>query len=112
MTVLTASIAILGLVGAWYMLYIFVVLSRKLGNVTKMKPYYRGLYVGMGLIAIALISHFLRATALMNPTLLPAELTSDLFYLLTYYSPMVLAVAISLLVILRYWGWLFRGRDR
>jgi hypothetical protein len=110
--VLTAPISILGLIATFYMLYIFVVLSRKLGNVTKMRPYYRGLYVGMGLLAIAAISHSLQTTVRLTPDLLPAVFNSEVFYLLTYYLPMLLAAFISLWVILRYWGWLFREHDR
>ena len=39
---LTGPSSVISLIAELYMLYIFAILSRKLGNVTKMKPYYRG----------------------------------------------------------------------
>ena len=109
---LTGPPSVIGLVAALYLLYIFVILSRKLGAVTKMKPYYRGLYIGMGLILIAIVAHSLRITSLISPSLLPEALNSGPFYLLAYYLPMALAATISLVVAVRYWGWLFREHDR
>jgi hypothetical protein len=104
--------SVLGLLAALYMLYIFVILSRKLGNVTKMKPYYRGLYVSMFLTLISILAHLLKVAAWLNPTSVPNVLLSDGFYSVTFYVPMALAATISLVVVLRYWGWLFSERDR
>jgi hypothetical protein len=39
-------------------------------------------------------------------------LVSDSFYLVTYYVPMALGMTISIVIVLRYWGWLFSERDR
>ena len=43
MTFLTIPAALIGSIAVGYLLYIFVVLSRKLGAVTKAKPRYRWL---------------------------------------------------------------------
>jgi uncharacterized membrane protein YidH (DUF202 family) len=112
MSVIAGPPSVLGLIAALYMLYIFAILSRKLGNVTKMKPHYRGLYLSMALTLIAIIAHALGAVAWLNPASVPEVLKSDGFYLATFYVPMALAVTISLIVVLRYWGWLFSERDR
>lgn len=112
MSAIAAPPSVLGLCAAFYMLFIFVNLSRRLGNVTKMKPYYRGLYLSMALIFVAIVAHLLRATALLNPIALPEILVSDSFYFVTYYVSMALGVTISMVIVLRYWGWLFSERDR
>lgn len=112
MSAMAGPPSVLGLMAALYMLYIFSTLSRKLGSVTKMKPHYRGLYLGMALILVAVIAHALRVVVWLGAASLPDVLESDGFYLATYYVPMALAVTISLIVVLRYWGWLFTERDR
>ena len=108
MTVLSIPAYLVGLSAVFYMLYIFVVLSRKLGAVTKMKPYFQGLYWSMGLVVVAFISESLHLTALITPEQVP--FAGEVFYLLTFTIPLALAAAIALMVVLRYWGWLFRER--
>ena len=108
MTILTVPASIVSLAAEIYLLYIFVVLSRKLGTVTKMKPYYRWLYSAMVLVSIALIVDWIRLTSFAAPAAVPAFMQSDWFYLLTFELPLALAAIIALIVVLRYWGWLFR----
>jgi hypothetical protein len=108
---LTSPSSVVSLLAVIYMLYIFSVLSRKLGGVTKMKPYYRGYYWAIGLMAVAVVAHSLNITSRISPDLLPEWLSSDLFFLMTYYLPMALAATVSLIVTWRYWGWLFRERE-
>lgn len=105
---LTGPSSVLSLVAEMYMLYILSILSRKLGAVTKMKPYYRGNYVAMALILIAVIAHSLRLTSLISPDVLPSALNSEAFYVAVYDLPMAAAATLGLLIALRYWGWLFR----
>ncbi|HZY45320.1 MAG TPA: hypothetical protein VFF70_11275 [Anaerolineae bacterium] len=112
MSAIAGPSSVLGLIAALYMLYIFALLSRKLGNVTKMKPHYRGLYLSMALTLVAIVAHVLRVAVWLNPTPMPQVLTTGEFYLVTYYLPLTLAVTISLVVVVRYWGWLFSERDR
>jgi hypothetical protein len=107
---LTGPSSVLSLLGEMYMLYILSVLSRKLGAVTKMKPYYRGYYVAMGLIGVAVVAHSLWLTAQAVPNFLPWIMTSEAFSLGGYYAPMAVAATIGLILAMRYWGWLFRER--
>jgi hypothetical protein len=101
MNTLSVLFGVAGLFAAIFLLYIFATLSRRLGAVTKMKPYYRGFYVAMILIGAAIV-----AGLTYN-----GDRTGDLLiYLFVYYLPLVLAGVISLIVALRYWGWLFRER--
>ena len=107
---LTGPSSVISLIAELYMLYIFSVLSRKLGNVTKMKPYYRGFYGAIALIVVAIVAHSIRIGSMVSPDLVPAALTGDGVYLLAYYLPMALAATISVGMALRYWSWLFRER--
>jgi hypothetical protein len=77
-----------------------------------MKPYYRGFFAAIALIVVAIVAHSLRLTALVSPDVLPNVLNADSFYLFAYYLPMAVAGTISLFVAWRYWGWLFRERER
>lgn len=112
MSAIVAPPSVLGLLAALFMLYIFSTLSRRLGNVTKMKPYYRGLYIGIALMGLAVLAHLLRVIWWLDAAALPEIFTRDSFYTLTYYVPMTLAVTISLVVVWRYWSWLFTERNR
>lgn len=107
---LTSPSSVLSLLGELYMLYIFSVLSRKLGAVTKMKPYYRGYYVAMVLIVVAVVAHSLRLTSQVMPEELPDLLHSREFTFWFYDVPLAFAATIGFAVAVRYWGWLFRER--
>ena len=112
MSAIAGPPSVLGLLASLYMLYILSTLSRRLGNVTKMKPYYRGLYVAIALILIAVVAHLLRVVGWLDHDSPPNLVITQSFYLVTYYIPMAIAVTISLVVVLRYWSWLFTERDR
>ena len=98
------------LCGVIYMLYIFSVLSRKLGGVTKMRPFYRGFYVAMGLIGFAVVASWLLFTVRVTPDLLPATLRDETLYLVIFVAALSIAVTLGLGVAWRYWGWLFKER--
>ena len=112
MSAIAGPPSVLGLFASCYMLFILSTLSRRLGTVTKMKPYYRGLYVGMAFVIVAVLAHMLRVVIWLGDTTVPDVMLGDGFYFVTYYLPMALAVTISIGVVLRYWSWLFTERDR
>lgn len=103
MSPLSFPYSVIGLFATIFLLYIFATLSRRLGAVTKMKPYYRGFYIAMILVGAAIV-----AAMTWN-----SESTSDVsIYLVVYYLPLVLAGVISLIIAWRYWGWLIRERTK
>jgi len=104
MTLLTTPLGIAGLLSIFFMLFILANLSRRLGTVTKMKPYYRGFYVAMGILVLPLIVRMVLSPAGIQPD----YLHSPAFYLFAYHLPFALAIVISCIVAWRYWGWLFR----
>ncbi len=114
MMFLWESVALAGLAGVLYAVLILMVLSKKLGEVARMRPYYRLFYLATALIALAIASRVFRAlealTSLLGPEAPPWLHQSQLFYTLTYYIPLALGVTISLAVIWQYWGWLVKER--
>jgi len=92
---------VVGLAGVMYLLYIFAALSRRLGAVTKMKPYYRGFYAAMLAVAVAAVASVLRQSGLG---------LEGRLYVFSYHLPLVAAGLISLIIASRYWGWLFLER--
>lgn len=109
---LTGPSFALSLCGVIYMLYIFSVLSRKLGGVTKMRPFYRGFYAAIGLLGLAVVLSWLLLTARVTPDVLPAGWRDEQLYLALFMGALLIAVTLSLAVAWRYWGWLFKERDR
>jgi hypothetical protein len=105
---LTGPSSAISLLAVIYLLYIFSVLSRKLGQVTKMKPYYHGFYWAVGLTGLALAASWLRLIAQLSPQLLPQVLLDDRVYLFSYDLPLAAAATLSLGVAWRYWSWLFK----
>jgi uncharacterized membrane protein HdeD (DUF308 family) len=100
---LNIPFSVSGLAAVMVVLYILAALSRRLGAVTKMKPYYRGFYIAMACLAIAI------GTAVLRQPMMSSDLSVFLFL---YYLPLLLSGIISLVVAYRYWGWLFRERMR
>ena len=108
MTALTAPLGTLGLFSVVFMMFMLADLSRRLGSVTKMKPYYRVFYVAMGLLSIATVARVLRSSVVLSPDVGPPILHNPVFYLIAYHLPLVIAVTLGVGVTWRYWGWLFR----
>jgi hypothetical protein len=101
---------IFGLSGIAYLLFILAELSKRLGLVTKMAPYYRGLYFGAGCVIFALAAWLLARAESASPELELAFLRTPLADELLYQLPLAVGMTVSLVVAWRYWGWLLRER--
>jgi hypothetical protein len=112
LTILTIPAALVASLAIVYLLYIFAILSRKLGAVTKMKPYYRWLYVALALVLVALVCEWIVLMLRTVPQAAPEWLLSAWFYFAGHTVPLVVAAVLALVIVLRYWGWLFREHDR
>jgi hypothetical protein len=108
MSFLTAPLGSLSLLAVIYAFYILANFSRRYGQVIRLRPYYRGFYVAMALICVAFLSHLIQDTVIIAPDQAPSLLTNDWFYLLTYYTPLALAVTIGFAVAWRYWSWILK----
>jgi hypothetical protein len=111
-TILTIPAVLMAAGALVYLLYIFVTLSRRLGAVTKMKPRYRWLSVSVVLVLVSLAGEWIVLMLRTAPQTAPEWLLSDWFFLLTHTIPLLSAVVLALIIVLRYWGWLFRERER
>ncbi len=112
MTILTIPAALVASIAMVYLLYILAILSRKLGAVTKMKPYYRWLYVAVVLVVVSLACEWIVLMLRTEPQATPDWLLSEWFYFAGHTVPLVAAAVLALMIVLRYWGWLFRERDQ
>ncbi len=112
MTILTIPAAFVASIAIIYLLYMFATLSRKLGAVTKMKPYYRWLYVALILVMASLACQWIVLSVQTMPAAASDLILSEWFSLLGYTLPLLIAAVLALVIVLRYWGWLFREQDR
>lgn len=106
--------AILGSVGLAALLFTCVILAqfgRKLGAVTKMRPYYQGYYVAIGFLGLSFVVHFIRASVFWAPPeTIPTLLNAPVFYLLFYHLPLAIGLSLGLGITWRYWSWLLKER--
>jgi hypothetical protein len=106
--------AILGSMGLGSLLYALLILAqfgRKLGAVTKMRPWYRGYYVAMVGAGLALIVRLIRVSVFWAPPVtFSAMLNEPIFYLVLYHLPLALSLGLGLGITWHYWGWLLKER--
>jgi hypothetical protein len=109
--IFAAILGTAGLAGVLYALAVLAQFGRKLGAVTKMRPYYRGYYVAIICVGLALITRLLRASVFWaeQPQAIPF-LSEPLFQLLLYHLPLAIGLTASLVVTWHYWSWLLKER--
>jgi hypothetical protein len=109
--IVTAILGSVGLAAVLIMLVILAQFGRKLGAVTKMPPFYRGYYVAIGCVGMALVIRLIRASVFWAPPeSISHSLNSPLFYLLLYHVPLALGLSLSLGITWNYWSWLLKER--
>lgn len=79
-------------------------LSRKLGTVTKAKPYYLGFYVAAVVIMLSVLVRFVRLTGLV-------QLPEADWWGLLYNGLFALGVTLGVVFAWRYWSWLLAERN-
>lgn len=101
----------LGTISIIFLVFILAQLSKKLGAVTRMPPYYRWFWAGIGFLVIALISQLLRISISLTGQASYQLWNNSLFYLVTYHLPIAIGATIGLVVTWRYWGWLLTEQN-
>jgi hypothetical protein len=99
---------IVGLGSVIYLLLILAELSKRLGEVTKWPPYYRGLYAGAALVMLALVGRALIWNEAISPGFELAVLRTSTARMILDRLPMAVGVTISAAVAWRYWRWLLK----
>lgn len=106
--VLTIPWGPIGLLGLIYATFLYANLSRRLGAVTKMPPYYRGFAVATALLSVALVSHVERKAAFLSGDATASFLLSPWYGLLFFHMPLFLGILIDVVLVWRYWSWLLK----
>jgi hypothetical protein len=111
MEIIGAILGSLGLASLVYALVILAQFGRKLGVVTKMRPFYKGYYLAASLVSVDLVIRFVRASVFWAPPgTIPSSLTSSAFYLFLYHLPLAVGLCLGLLITWHYWSWLLKER--
>jgi chromate transport protein ChrA len=99
---------LLGYVAMAVALFVLARLSRRLGEVTHAKDYYRGYYIAIALIIIGMIVRFYFITR--GQASLQAANQKLVYTLLSDGLP-ALGITIGLIITWHYWSWLLAERD-
>lgn len=103
---LTTPLGPISLVAIIYTTIIYINLSRKLGAVTKMRPYYRGFIVALAFLSMALMGYIARNAAYLAKDEASNWFLSSTFGLFFFHIPLFIGIAIDVSIIWRYWSWL------
>ncbi len=95
------AVGLLGPLGVMAMLLVLALLSRRMGRVTGVTPYYIGLLVAAALVAAGLAARALGV----------APAPDDAAALLLYVGLPALGLTLALVVAWRYWSWLLAERN-
>jgi len=111
MNIISAIAGSVGLAAVVFMLGVLARFGRKLGAVTKMRPYYRGYYVAMVCVGLAFMMRLVRASVFWaSPQDIPQLLNSPVFYLFLHHIALALGLTLGLGITWHYWSWLLKER--
>ena len=94
--------------GLIYALLILADLSKRLGDVSKNPPLYRGLHIAAGFLALAGLGRAILPHSLDRPLLTATFLETTTAEALLFLLPLAVGMTISLYVVWYYWGWLIK----
>ncbi len=87
------------------MIFVLLVLSRKLGEALKKRPFYKILYLSIGLIAGAAIISIIASSGILTDSI--SEVITVVSMVLRFIS-----VSVAVVVLVNYWKWLFNEFNR
>ncbi len=107
--ILLSPLGPIGLIGFLFILDVYSNLSRRLGEVNRMPPYYRRFLIGSGFVGVATLAQIIRVSAFISCNPEATRLLSPAFGLLVFHLPLLIGVSVSVLTAWRYWSWLLTG---
>lgn len=110
--ILTTPLGPVSLVAILYATIIYISLSRKLGAVTKMQPYYRGFVVSLAFISLALMTYVMRNAAYLAQEPYSDWLLAPAFGLAFFHVPLFIGITLNVVLIWHYWSWLLHEREK
>lgn len=109
MAVLISPFSPVALVALVFLLDLYLILSRRLGEVTRMHPYYRHFVIGEGFVGLATVVQIMRTAAYLSHMPEVAFLLSPVFSVFAFHLPFLIGIVIGILIAWRYWSWLLTG---
>ncbi len=110
MIVITSPLGVMAVLAVLYLTLLFSNLSRRLSGVTKVPFHQRWFLVAAGFEAVAAMSQVVRASATLAPERALPVLLEPWFALASYHLPLAVGSALTLVFVLRYWGWILKER--
>lgn len=111
-SILTTPLGPVSLVAILYATIIYISLSRKLGTVTKMRPYYRGFLISLAFISLALMTYVMRNSAFLAQETYSEWLLKPSFGLAFFHIPLFIGISLNVVLIWRYWSWLLYEKEQ
>lgn len=100
-------LAAIGVLSLSVMLLVLAGLSRRLGRVTRARPYYVGLILSAGLVFLGFVSRVVRLFQADSA----ADLTDSVAWVLLYHGASAFGLTLGVMVAWRYWSWLLAERE-
>ncbi len=107
--VLISPFSPVSLIAIIFLQDLYLTLSRRLGEVTRMPPYYRRFGVAACFVGLAAIVQVLRIAAHLSQATQVAFLLSPVFTILAFHLPLLIGVVVGILTAWRYWSWIITG---
>ncbi len=82
-------------------------LSRRLGDVTRTPPVYRGFFIGAGLIAVSVLARVMNIGRGLEAAV---AISGDPVWALLYVGLPAIGISIGVAAAWRYWSWLLAER--
>jgi hypothetical protein len=99
---------LIGMLSIFVVLIVMALLSKRLGIVTRTRPYYLGFYVAALLMGISIIVRIMGSPTAIDPNL---PLQQDGTVIFFYGILPALSLTLGVIVAWRYWSWLFAERN-
>ncbi|MBN1878085.1 MAG: hypothetical protein JXA33_27935 [Anaerolineae bacterium] len=106
--ILTSHLGSALIISAIYIGWLLRDFSRRLGEVTRLPPYFRWFDLGNALLMAALLSYIFQCSAALSDQ--PQALLQPQFSLTAVYAPLLLGIIINLVITFIYWGWLIKEK--